>query len=330
MTNAVDSKRARVGAEDGNFSNLERFTFLSLDRRSPHFDRIEDCFNHQIAALYGDQSRMISRLKDGEDRKCELLLDRQSPAGFVVYKTANQPNFSHYGVEDSFEIKNIHLFDPSREDQMDLLCNRVILLARRQFAKNVHVLVTDCDKTALNYYQKKGFKVAHTWNDSALAGVKEHLLSLELIPTMTQSLQESHRSKRERDQSSSYEPISFGIRERGASHEITLKQKYITQIRSGLKTVEGRIYNGVILRYRAGDLIRFHNGHDEVSCRIIKVERHSDFKEMLQSCGVNKCLADLTRLEDGVRVYNDIPGYSERARQHGVAAIHLELLSEAK
>jgi ASC-1-like (ASCH) protein len=117
----------------------------------------------------------------------------------------------------------------------------------------------------------------------------------------------------------------------GKRHELTLKRMYVHQIRGGGKTVEGRINSGVILRYRAGDQIRFfyqQNRSDDVTCLITDIRKYRGFKEMLETEGFKKCLTDVRSLEDAVRVYNQIPGYSERAARSGVVALHLEVIKK--
>ncbi len=112
-------------------------------------------------------------------------------------------------------------------------------------------------------------------------------------------------------------------------HELTLKAKYIHQIQSGHKTIEGRINSGIVLKYRHGDKIRFfyqQNPADDAVCKIIAIRKYRDFKEMLEREGYQKCLTDVTSFERAVDVYDQIPGYANRAAQNGVAAIQLELL----
>lgn len=113
------------------------------------------------------------------------------------------------------------------------------------------------------------------------------------------------------------------------SHQLTLRKVYIHQIRKGQKTIEGRIFSGPVLKFKQGDAIRFFyqaDESDDVKCRITKIEKFASFREMLTNCGFNKCLAEVRSLEQAVKVYDDIKGYTDRARQHGVAAIHLEVV----
>jgi len=108
------------------------------------------------------------------------------------------------------------------------------------------------------------------------------------------------------------------------THSVTLKQQYIRQIKNGSKTVEGRINSGMFLKFRAGDEVRFFCNTDEVTCRVTKITSYNSFRDMLEATGVENCLADVRSLEEGVRIYDNIPGYAAKARQFGVLAIHIE------
>lgn len=114
-------------------------------------------------------------------------------------------------------------------------------------------------------------------------------------------------------------------------HEITLKRKYIHQIKSGGKTIEGRINNGMILRFKTGDNVRFfykQNERDDARCKIEDIRKYKSFKELLESEGYENCLTDVRSLNEAVRIYDKIPSYSQRAAKFGVVAIQLSLLSK--
>ena len=122
-------------------------------------------------------------------------------------------------------------------------------------------------------------------------------------------------------------------------HSATLMRKYILQIRDGVrgvdrvlrkKTIEGRINSGMFLNFKVNDLVRFFyytDPRDDVVCRITKIVKYSCFREMLSGEGVQNCLADVSNLEDAVRIYDNIPGYREKAARFGVLAIQLEVMS---
>jgi len=109
-------------------------------------------------------------------------------------------------------------------------------------------------------------------------------------------------------------------------HHLTMRKMYIHQIRNGEKTVEGRISKGAVLKYLPGDKIRFYyfsNASDDVTCQIVAIKCFASFKDMLVDAGVKNCLPNVNSVEDGVKAYDSIPKYSEKAAQFGVTAIHL-------
>ena len=107
---------------------------------------------------------------------------------------------------------------------------------------------------------------------------------------------------------------------------LPLKQQYLLQIKSGLKTIEGRISSGQILGYRAGQRIKFFNQQTSVICQIKAIRKYKGFPEMLAAEGFQKCLTDVRTLEQAVSVYHAIPSYQERAARSGVAAIEIEII----
>jgi ASC-1-like (ASCH) protein len=107
---------------------------------------------------------------------------------------------------------------------------------------------------------------------------------------------------------------------------IPLKMIYLRMILDGRKTIEGRINNGPFKKLQAGAFIRFHCQGTEAYCQVLKVNRYGSFREMLEKEGVHPCLPDVRSLQEGVTIYDKIPGYADKAKQHGVLAIHIRLL----
>ena len=103
---------------------------------------------------------------------------------------------------------------------------------------------------------------------------------------------------------------------------LTLKKIYIEQIRAGLKTVEGRILKGTVTKLKKGDLLRFYyytNAKDDVICKVLQINKHPTFKEMLQVKGYANCIPDARNFETAVKAYGSIPGYPEKEKKFGVA-----------
>lgn len=112
-------------------------------------------------------------------------------------------------------------------------------------------------------------------------------------------------------------------------HHLTMKKKYIHQIKSGEKTVEGRIFKDRILKYQVGDRLRFYyvsNAQDDVVCRIVKLKKFSSFQEMLVKAGFKACIPEASSSEEALAIYDSIPGYREKAVFFGVVAIYLQKL----
>lgn len=121
------------------------------------------------------------------------------------------------------------------------------------------------------------------------------------------------------------EPARHG----GRHHELTLKKKYIHQIRSGDKTIEGRINGGIVLSYRPNDTVRFFYhavADDDVVCKIVAMRKYKSFPEMLKAEGYRSCLADARSLDESCATYAAIPGYAERAARSGVVAIEVQVV----
>lgn len=107
---------------------------------------------------------------------------------------------------------------------------------------------------------------------------------------------------------------------------IPLKMVYLKPILDGRKTIEGRINNGPFQRLKEGNFIRFHCQSTEAYCLVTKVTKYSSFAEMLQTEGIKPCLPDVNSLQEGIRIYDSIPGYADKANRFGVLAIHIRVL----
>ena len=111
--------------------------------------------------------------------------------------------------------------------------------------------------------------------------------------------------------------------------ECTLKKQYIHMIQNGKKTVEGRINSGMFKGYKKGDLVRFfyqQNPQDDVTCKIEDAVPYKSFEEMLRAEGVGCCIPGIYNVSEGVRAYHQIPGYEQKAKQHGVVAFRLKVV----
>ncbi|XP_020106832.1 uncharacterized protein LOC109723037 isoform X2 [Ananas comosus] len=99
--------------------------------------------------------------------------------------------------------------------------------------------------------------------------------------------------------------------------ELHVQEPYFSQLRAGLKRVEGRCAVGNYNRIAEGSLLLFNK------CLLLEVERvthYNSFYEMLQAETLTKVLPGVVTVEEGVQIYRKF--YTEeKERSSGVLAI---------
>lgn len=115
--------------------------------------------------------------------------------------------------------------------------------------------------------------------------------------------------------------------------ESSLLPKYLELIRSGRKTVEGRIRTGKWSDVITGDRFRFESSDPSagllpVLCRVTSVRPYDSFRSMLEAEGVDRCLPGITDMDEAVEVYRSIPGYREREAVDGVVGVGVQVEAE--
>ncbi|KXZ48348.1 hypothetical protein GPECTOR_28g755 [Gonium pectorale] len=120
--------------------------------------------------------------------------------------------------------------------------------------------------------------------------------------------------------------------------------RYLELIRSGAKTVEGRIRVGKWADVVPGDLFRFFSNEqppppagpaaanppptvEPALCVATSVRQYDSFRAMLEGEGLQACLPGCGGVEEGVEVYRGIPGYREREGSDGVVAVGVRVLA---
>jgi len=121
----------------------------------------------------------------------------------------------------------------------------------------------------------------------------------------------------------------FEQRDQTPIPEFTLQRKYIDLIKSGKKTVEGRINSGGFKNFKVGDRVKFFDGkHPDyyVICEIVGIGRYMGFRQMLEAEGVTKMIPEAESLNEAVSIYNRIPSYPERAKRNGVISLRIKVI----
>ncbi|GLT34897.1 hypothetical protein SLA2020_093860 [Shorea laevis] len=105
--------------------------------------------------------------------------------------------------------------------------------------------------------------------------------------------------------------------------ELHVQEPYFTQLKDGLKTIEGRCAVGNYNRITSGAIILFNK------CLVLEVQdihQHASFLEMLETESLTKVLPGVKTVEEGVKVYRKF--YTEeKEKSNGVLAIFVAKLA---
>ncbi len=110
-----------------------------------------------------------------------------------------------------------------------------------------------------------------------------------------------------------------------APKKLLIQQEYLDFIKSGLKTVEGRIASPSLKAINTGDTIIFKCSDEFVSCRVVQKHIFESFEKMLNEMGLQNCLPTVTDIAVGVEIYRSFPNYKQLEKKCGVIAFEIEL-----
>ncbi|KAG9444659.1 hypothetical protein H6P81_015999 [Aristolochia fimbriata] len=106
--------------------------------------------------------------------------------------------------------------------------------------------------------------------------------------------------------------------------ELHVQEPFFTQLREGLKTVEGRCAVGNYNRIAQGDLLLLNK------CLLLEVQcvgHYSSFSELLKTEGLAKVLPGIETVDEGIQVYRNF--YTEeKEKTNGVRGISVSRLAD--
>lgn len=111
--------------------------------------------------------------------------------------------------------------------------------------------------------------------------------------------------------------------------EFTLDRKFMDQIRSGRKCVEGRVNSPKYHSLEIGAQIKFvEEGaeENEILAEVEELHTYPGFFEYLCAEGMQNCLPGVDTFSEGVEIYRGFPGYREKEKEFGALAIKFRLL----
>jgi ASC-1-like (ASCH) protein len=100
---------------------------------------------------------------------------------------------------------------------------------------------------------------------------------------------------------------------------LVVKQVYFDAIKTGSKTVEGRLNSPKSKDLKPGDVITFtcHEINEKISCVVTALNIYPDFEAMLVSEGIANMLSGIKNLAEGVAIYENFPGYQKGVKEFG-------------
>jgi len=109
---------------------------------------------------------------------------------------------------------------------------------------------------------------------------------------------------------------------------IALRPEYLSLVRAGQKTVEGRLARPAYRAITAWQTLRFHNDADDLDVDVESVTLHATFRDMLQAYGVAAFLPawEPGDLDGAVELYRGFPGYRDGEGTWGACAIKVVVM----
>ncbi len=303
--------------------------FILVDGDCPSlFSFFTDFFRTKVENIYGTQPRALTSIRERRDLLCEMLVDKEIPKGLIVY----QPRLTS---DSELEVRNFSLLDPAAAEAEGLNLHMLAHIKAIAAARFARIIVTYTNSPAeKEFLEHQGFKIEK--ERSVASSCSEYTLKMQLEET--RSLPPSKRMCVEKGgeqtaiapkgQSGEAPLERTGARESLPTHieSCTLKREYIEQIRSGAKTVEGRVNTPLFQRYKEGMLVRWYGSDSEVLTRIVSIKRYPSFEEMLKGVGFKRLLPLVSSESQAASEYHKIPTYSDKVKRFGAVAFEVEVV----
>lgn len=102
----------------------------------------------------------------------------------------------------------------------------------------------------------------------------------------------------------------------------SVQEPWFSLIKSGTKTIEGRLCKGDFALMRAGDYVTWANGSHTINTRIKAIYHHKTFATYLKARTLNACLPGVKTIREGVLIYHKFYSRADE-RKYGICAIEL-------
>ena len=109
---------------------------------------------------------------------------------------------------------------------------------------------------------------------------------------------------------------------------MAIQYEYLQAIKSGNKTVEGRLGNATAQRIKENDIINFQCGALIEKCRVTKIRKYKTFAAMLEKEGLQNMLPGCDSIENGVKIYHRFRYYKRDEKELGAIAFSIDRISD--
>jgi len=115
-------------------------------------------------------------------------------------------------------------------------------------------------------------------------------------------------------------------------HSISIRDPWFTYIKTGKKTVEGRLNTGIFAGIKQGDTVEWYivDTDQKVNTYVTFVHKYESFEQMIQTETLESVLPGIDTLADGVAVYDRI--YREKIKgidgKYKIIAIGVKVIDD--
>jgi len=105
----------------------------------------------------------------------------------------------------------------------------------------------------------------------------------------------------------------------------SVQEPWFSLIKSGAKTIEGRLNKGDFAIMRAGDYVTWTCGTNSQKTQIKAIYYHKTFATYLKARTLKACLPGVKTILEGVKIYHGFYSRDDE-RKYGICAIELVIL----
>ena len=337
--------------------------FSIIDSNCHDFDRIKQAFNDLIKPVYGNQTSALEKIGAGHDRLCEGLYVDNQLQGMLVYKKQITPNDKSLEIKTLALINPNNqsgrglgsvLFERAMAVASQRQATHLALTVSSKkpdalgFFRKKGFQITESiqDRYSVGAVEHTlSYKlpalqhtIAHTSSSARVMPIPTPVPGArrDNAANDSNSRKRHHSDIEDRREDRRFVAPTYHNRNteyrgrffesRAKQHQCNLRNQYIQLIARGQKTYEGRVDTNYFRDYNVGDTVTWSAGpNQQVTTKITDRRKYASFEAMLSDIGYQKMVPDARSLEHAVSIYNNIPGYREKAARFGVIAMGVQV-----